>query len=200
MGFRKLNPEYKDGAITSLEQIYRVKHRQDIQSNLDIDVYAAKSWLLYTGNNIPKSCSLKTRRELNKAIASGLALCHEIIIEELIERMREADRMPEYQDSCGTKALWGLYFNFCQKVGWQQITFLSFVEAATKASLKSVWNRSDTLQFVSLTGNVNTRVGHLLSYAQDLGFAVEGANDAEGNVALVIVDVKAKAKKHKGVI
>jgi hypothetical protein len=71
------------------------------------------------------------------------------------------------------------------------------VEAATRASLKSVWNENDSTTLLGVTGNQAQRVGNLIDYAQRLGFVVDGANDADGNVAVVLVGMKAKATSKK---
>ena len=73
------------------------------------------------------------------------------------------------------------------------------MEAATRASLKSVWNENDSTTLLSVAGSQAQRVGNLIDYAQRLGFVVDGAKDDEGNVAVVLVGMTAKAASKKRV-
>ncbi len=199
MGFRKLNPRYKPGEITTLEQLYHVEHQEQISDRSKFDVYAALSWLEYSLAKIPQSCSLQTKRSLQKAVVEGLVLCHDVIIEELIERMHFADTHREFASSCGTKALWYLYRDFCDKVGSQRVEFIPYVEAAAAAAMKSVWHTKFTSRLVSTHGSRWSRFIQLMKFAHDLGFAIESANDAEGNAAIILIDVKLKSRKSQKV-
>jgi len=52
---------------------------------------------------------------------------------------------------------------------------------------------------LSVAGSQAQRVGNLIDYAQRLGFVVDGAKDDEGNVAVVLVGMTAKAASKKRV-
>jgi hypothetical protein len=159
--------------------------------------YRAEAWLEHCQQTIPKNCSAATRLKLRRAITQALYLCRAAKIEDLVNTMSWADNERDYHEDCGTWALWYLYRSFCDKVGGQHIDFRSYVEAATRASLKSVWNENDSTTLLGVTGNQAQRVGNLIDYAQRLGFVVDGANDADGNVAVVLVGMKAKATSKK---
>ncbi len=161
--------------------------------------YKAEAWLEHCQQTIPKNCSAATRLKLRRAITQALYLCRAAKIEDLVNTMSWADNERDYHEDCGTKALWYLYRLFCRKIGGQHIDFRSYVEAATRASLKSGWNENDSTTLLSLAGSQTQRVGNLIEYAQRLGFVVDGAKDDEGNVAVVLVGMKAKAASKKRV-
>lgn len=159
--------------------------------------YKAEAWLEHCQQTIPKNCSAATRLKLRRAITQALYLCRAAKIEDLVNTMSWADNEQKYEDDCGTKALWYLYRSFCNKVGGQHIDFRSYVEAAARASLKSVWKENDSTTLMSVTGSESKRLTYLIEYAQRLGFVVDGANDADGNVAVVLVGMTAKATSKK---
>jgi len=156
--------------------------------------YKAEAWLEHCEQTIPKNCSAATRLKLRRAITQALYLCRAAKIEDLVNTMAWSDNEQRYEDDCGTKALWHLYRSFCNKVGGQHIDFRSYVEAAARASLKSVWKENESTTLLSVAGSQEQRVGNLIEYAQRLGFVVDGANDADGNVAVVLVGMTKKGK------
>jgi hypothetical protein len=159
--------------------------------------YRAEAWLEHCQQTIPKNCSAATRLKLRRAITQALYLCRAAKIEDLVNTMSWADNEQQYEDDCGTKAIWYLYRSFCNKVSGQHIDFRSYVEAAARASLKSVWKENDSTTLLSVAGSASKRLTYLIEYAQRLGFVVDGANDADGNVAVVLVGMKAKATSKK---
>jgi hypothetical protein len=159
--------------------------------------YKAEAWLEHCQQTIPKNCSAATRLKLRRAITQALYLCRAAKIEDLVNTMSWADNERDYHEDCGTKALWHLYHLFCRKIGGQHIDFRSYVEAAARASLKSVWNENESTTLLSVAGSQEQRVGNLIEYAQRLGFVIDGAKDDEGNVAVVLVGMKAKATSKK---
>jgi hypothetical protein len=195
---RRIHPNF-DGT-TTLDEVFgegkRAFDEWEIHGN-KFQFYRAEAWLEHCQQTIPKNCSAATRLKLRRAITQALYLCRAAKIEDLVNTMSWADNERDYHEDCGTWALWYLYRSFCDKVGGQHIDFRSYVEAATRASLKSVWNENDSTTLLGVTGNQAQRVGNLIDYAQRLGFVVDGANDADGNVAVVLVGMKAKATSKK---
>ena len=195
---RRIHPNFD--RTTTLDEVFgegkRAFDEWKIHGN-KFQFYKAEAWLEHCQQTIPKNCSAATRLKLRRAITQALYLCRAAKIEDLVNTMSWADNERDYHEDCGTWALWYLYRSFCDKVGGQHIDFRSYVEAATRASLKSVWNENDSTTLLRVTGNQAQRVGNLIDYAQRLGFVVDGANDADGNVAIVLVGMTAKATSKK---
>ena len=195
---RRIHPNFE--GTTTLDEVFGKGKRAFEEWRIHGDkfqFYRAEAWLEHCQQTIPKNCSAATRLKLRRAITQALYLCRAAKIEDLVNTMSWADNERDYHEDCGTWALWYLYRSFCDKVGGQHIDFRSYVEAATRASLKSVWNENDSTTLLGVTGNQAQRVGNLIDYAQRLGFVVDGANDADGNVAVVLVGMKAKATSKK---
>jgi hypothetical protein len=159
----------------------------------------ALAWLENVRQDIPTQCSKKTRIEIEKLLAKAKHLIRRIQAEALISIMRKADEKREYEEDCGTKALWYIYQAFCNKVGGQDVEFLPYVEAAAQASLKSVWNDNMQITIACLSGSKLQRLGQLFDYALHLGFHAEGANDEDGNTVIVLHDEKHLAAHRKKV-
>jgi hypothetical protein len=75
-------------------------------------------------------------------------------------------------------------------VGERNINFRRYVEAATRASLKKVWNEDEGEVLMPTKGNTQKLIVCLGLYAERMGFVVEPANDTDGNFAIVLVGVK----------
>ena len=197
---RRIHPNF-DGT-TTLDEVFgegkRAFDEWEIHGN-KFQFYKAEAWLKHCQQTIPKNCSAATRLKLRRAITQALYLCRAAKIEDLVNTMSWADNEQQYEDDCGTKAIWYLYRSFCNKVSGQHIDFRSYVEAAARASLKSVWNENESTTLLSVAGSQAQRVGNLIEYAQRMGFVVDSANDADGNVAVVLVGMKAKAASKKRV-
>jgi len=192
---RRIHPNF-DGT-TTLDEVFGEGKRAFDEWEIDgnkFQFYKAEAWLKHCEQTIPKNCSAATRLKLRRAITQALYLCLAAKIEDLVNTMSWADNERDYHEDCGTKALWHLYLLFCRKIGGQHIDFRSYVEAAARASLKSVWKESDSTTLLSVAGSQEQRVGNLIEYAQRLGFVVDGANDADGNVAVVLVGMTNKGK------
>jgi hypothetical protein len=149
-------------------------------------------------------------------------LCEEALLEDLIDTMRWADdyvpadlvklpddatgeqrlanheRATHYAQTYGTEVLWSSYRDFVKQVGEPYINFRSYVEAATRASLKKVWNEDEGDVLMPTKGNTQTLIGNLITYAQRMGFVVDSANDDDGSVAIVLVGVKKVYVKKAG--
>jgi len=197
---RRIHPNFE--GTTTLDEVFGKGKRAFAEWEIHGDkfqFYRAEAWLKHCQQTIPKNCSAATRLKLRRAITQALYLCRAAKIEDLVNTMSWADNQRKYHEDCGTWALWYLYRSFCDKGGGQHIDFRSYVEAATRASLKSVWNENDSTTLLSVTGNQAQRVGNLIDYAQRLGFVVDGAKDDEGNVAVVLVGMTAKAASKKRV-
>ena len=192
---RRIHPNF-DGT-TTLDEVFdegkRAFDEWEIHGN-KFQFYKAEAWLKHCQQTIPKNCSAATRLKLRRAITQALYLCRAAKIEDLVNTMAWSDNEQRYEDDCGTKALWHLYRSFCNKVGGQHIDFRSYVEAAARVSLKSVWNENDSTTLLSVAGSESKRLTYLTEYAQRLGFVVDGANDADGNVAVVLVGMTNKGK------
>jgi len=192
---RRIHPNF-DGTIT-LDEVFGEGKRAFDEWHIFDDkfkFYKAEAWLKHCEQTIPKNCSAATRLKLRRAIAQVLYLCRATKIEDLVNTMSWADNERDYHEDCGTKAIWYLYRSFCNKVSGQHIDFRSYVEAAARASLKSVWNENDSTTLLSVAGSESKRLTYLTEYAQRLGFVVDGANDADGNVAVVLVGMTNKGK------
>jgi hypothetical protein len=83
-------------------------------------------------------------------------------------------------------------------VGERNINFRRYVEAATRASLKKVWDEDEGYVLVPTKGNTQKLIENLIIYAQRMGFVVEPANDTDGSVAIVLVGVKEVYVKKAG--
>jgi len=197
---RRIHPNFE--GTTTLDEVFGKGKRAFAEWEIHGDkfqFYRAEAWLKHCQQTIPKNCSAATRLKLRRAITQALYLCRAAKIEDLVNTMSWADNQRKYHEDCGTWALWYLYRSFCDKVGGQHIDFRSYVEAATRASLKSVWNENDSTTLLRVAGSQAQRVGNLIDYAQRLGFVVDGAKDDEGNVAVVLVGMTAKAASKKRV-
>ena len=159
--------------------------------------YRAEAWLEHCQQTIPENCSAATKNRLEQAITQALCLCREAKIEDLIKTMEWADKGRDYHERSGTKAIWYRYRSFCDQVGGQHVDFRTYVIAAARAALKHVWKENDKITLSSLTGSQTRKLDNLIDYAQRLGFVVDVANDADGNVAVVLVGVKAQATSGK---
>jgi hypothetical protein len=95
----------------------------------------------------------------------------------------------------GTKVLWSSYRDFVKQVGEPYINFRSYVEAATRASLKKVWNQDEGDVLMPTKGNTRKLIFCLGLYAQRMGFVVDSASDDDGNFAIVLVGVKEDSGK-----
>ena len=195
---RRIHPNF-DGT-TTLDDVFgegkRAFAEWEIHGN-KFQFYKAEAWLEHCQQTIPKNCSAATRLKLRRAITQALYLCRAAKIEDLVNTMSWADNEQQYEDDCGTKAIWYLYRSFCNKVSGQHIDFRSYVEAAARASLKSVWKENDSTTLLSVAGSASKRLTYLIEYAQRLGFVIDGAKDDEGNVAIVLVGMTAKATSKK---
>ena len=195
---RRIHPNF-DGT-TTLNQVFGDGKRAFAEwqkHGNKFQFYKAEAWLEHCQQTIPKNCSAATRLKLRRAITQALYLCRAAKIQDLVNTMEWADNERDYHEDCGTKTLWHLYHLFCRKIGGQHIDFRSYVEAAARASLKSVWNENESTTLLSVAGSQEQRVGNLIEYAQRMGFVVDGANDADGNVAVVLVGITAKATSKK---
>lgn len=195
---RRIHPNF-DGT-TTLDEVFgegkRAFDEWKIHGN-KFQFYKAEAWLEHCQQTIPKNCSAATKKSLEQAITQALCLCREAKIEDLIKTMEWADKERDYHERSGTKAIWYRYRSFCDQVGGQHIDFRTYVIAAARAALKHVWNENDKITLSSLTGSQFRKVNNLVDYAQRLGFVVDGANDADGNVAVVLVGVKAEGTSGK---
>jgi hypothetical protein len=193
---RRIHPNFD--RTTTLDEVFgegkRAFDEWKIHGN-KFQFYKAEAWLEHCQQTIPKNCSAATRLKLRRAITQALYLCRAAKIEDLVNKMSWADNERDYHEDCGTKALWHLYLLFCRKIGGQHIDFRSYVEAAARASLKSVWQENESTTLLSVAGSESKRLTYLVEYAQRLGFVVDGANDADGNVAVVLVGVRKKGKE-----
>ena len=195
---RRIHPNFE--GTTTLDEVFGKDKRAFEEWRIHGDkfqFYRAEAWLKHCQQTIPKNCSATTKQRLEQAITQALYLCREAKIEDLVKTMEYADNKQDYHESSGTKAIWYRYRSFCNQVGGQHIDFRTYVIAAARASLKSVWNENDKITLVSLTGSQTIKVDKLIDYAQSLGFVVDGANDADGNVAIVLVGMTAKATSKK---
>ena len=108
----------------------------------------------------------------------------------LEEKLRNNKLAYEYRDSCGTEVFYRMFRRFIRVLGGQHIDFRSYVEAATRASLKKVWSEDTGDVLMATKGSEEQKIGNLITYAQRLGFVVDAANDTDGSIAIVLVDVK----------
>ena len=169
------------------------------------DLYRALAYIAYCAANEPKHCSPATRKKLVAARHTAKRLCEEALLDDLQRFMEHAlalkvEQKTTHYEDCEPDALWRSYRQFVNKVGGQHIDFRSYVEAATRASLRARWNENKGDVLLPTNGNDSQRVAYLFQYAERLGLAVDSANDEEGNAALVFIDIKAKAKSGKKVI
>jgi hypothetical protein len=160
----------------------------------------AEGWLDNCEANLPKHCTAKTLKELKRAILKARFLVRQARIDELIEIMRYADTLKDYRTECGTKSLAWLHHMFTTRVGGgNNIDFRSYVEAAAQSALQSHWNSGSKVTLLDLNGNTVQKLALLFQYAGRLGFVCESANDENGDAAIVLAGVKAKASTRKKV-
>jgi len=222
MGNRAKYANY-DGKITSLADVFGEGKTSFGEERDDIDkLYKALAYIRHRAANEPKHCTPATRNKMEAARVKAQRLCEEAVLEDLIATMRWADdyvpanlvklpdnatseqRLANYKlathhaDTYGTEVLWHSFRNFVKQVGERNINFRRYVEAATRASLKKVWDEDEGYVLVPTKGNTQKLIGNLIIYAQRMGFVVEPANDTDGSVAIVLVGVKEVYVKKAG--
>ena len=212
MGNRAIYANF-EGKITKLDEVFG-EGKQTFDDGDKFALYKALAFIDYCSAKEPKHCSAATRKKLEAARLKAQRLCEEAMLEDLLERMRFADtyipphikRLPdtatleeksrniklanEYRDTCGTEVFWRMYRRFVDRLGGQHIDFRSYVQAATRASLKKVWSEDTGDVLMATKGSDEQKIGNLITYAQRLGFVVDAANDTDGSLAIVLVDVK----------
>ena len=212
MGNRAIYANF-EGKITKLDEVFG-EGKQTFDDGDRFALYKALAYIDYCSAKEPKHCSAATRKKLNAARLKARRLCEEAMLDDLLETMSFADtyirtdieKLPdtatleeklrnnklayEYRDSCGTEVFWRLYRGFVRILGGEHIDFRSYVEAATRASLKKVWNEDTGDVLMATKGSNEQKIGNLITYAQRLGFVVDAANDTDGSIAIVLVDVK----------
>ena len=204
MAKRVSSKDYYAG-ISELAEVFGKAGKNEFSTatGLSRDVLAltrAEAWLDNCEANLPKHCKAETLQELRRAIVKARYLVQQSRIDELIEIMHYADTLKEYRTECGTKSLAWLHHMFTTRVGGgERIDFRSYVEAAAQAALKSHWNSGSKITLLDLNGNTSQKLALLLQYAGRLGFVCESANDENGDAAIVLAGVKAKATTRKKV-
>ena len=212
MGNRAIYANF-EGKITKLDEVFG-EGKQTFDDGDRFALYKALAYIDYCSAKEPKHCSAATRKKLNAARLKARRLCEEAMLEDLLAKMRFADtyvrkdieKLPdtatleeksrneklayEYRDSCGTEVFYRMFRRFIRVLGGQHIDFRSYVEAATRASLKKVWNEDTGDVLMATKSSEEQKIGNLISYAQRLGFVVDAANDTDGSIAIVLVDVK----------
>jgi len=191
-------------SITDLAEVFRNAGKNEFSTatGLSRDVLAltrAEGWLDNCEANLPKRCKPETLQELRRSLLKARYLVRQARIDELIEIMHYADTLKEYRTECGTKSLAWLHHMFTTRVGGKGIDFRSYVEAAAQAALKSHWNSGSKITLLDLNGNTLQKLALLFEYAGRLGFVCESANDENGDAAIVLAGVKAKATTRKKV-
>ena len=214
MGNRAKYANY-DGEITSLADVFgEGKTSFDEERNERDTLYRALAYIRHCAANEPKHCTPATRNKMEAARVNAQRLCEEALLEDLIDTMRWADdyvpanlvklpdnatseqRLANYKlathhaHTYGTEVLWSSFRNFVKQVGEPYINFRSYVEAATRASLKKVWDEDEGDVLMPTKGNTRKLIFCLGLYAQRMGFVVDSANDTDGNFAIVLVGVK----------
>jgi hypothetical protein len=222
MGNRAKYANY-DGKITSLADVFGEGATSFGEERNERDkLYKALAYIRHCAANEPKHCTPATRNKMEAARLNAQRLCEEALLEDLIDTMRWADdyvpadlaklpdnatseqrlanytRATEYANTCGTEVLWSSYRDFIKYVGGESVTFRSYVEAATRASLMEVWNEDEGDVLMPTKGNTQTLIGNLITYAQRMGFVVDSANDDDGSVAIVLVGIKKVYVKKAG--
>jgi len=202
MGNRRKHLDFY--GITSLKDVFNNSDRTGFAETRDsgdeaIALARARGWLDTYNDNIPKRCTEKTKIDITRALHKAYRLVEQAKKERLINVMLAADNSKDYFYDCGTEALSSLFEGFRRKVGGQDVEFRRYVEAATQASLKKVWNENDEVALVSLTGNTKSRITYLLDYAHRLGFVCDAGTDSDGNTAIVLLDVKLKSRLNRKV-
>ena len=219
MGNRAIYADFT-GKITKLEQVFG-EGNTGFKDGDKFALYKVLAYLDYLDKNEPKNCSVETGKRYKAARHNALRLCQRAMIQDLVDMMVFADRyvpphitkLPEdasvedklanfkaateYKRSCGTEVLYHSYMEFKRKLGGQHIDFRSYVEAAARASLKAGWKEDYEDVLLPTKGSEIKRIEYLIEYAQRLGFVVDDANDADGNVAVVLVGMMTKATSKK---
>jgi len=214
MGNRARYVNY-DGEITSLADVFgegktSFGEERDDRGKL----YKALAYIKYRAANEPKHCTPATRNKMEAARVNAQRLCEEAVLEDLIATMRWADdyvpadvvklpdnatteeklanckRATEYARTCGTEVLWRSYRDFVKQFGEQHIDFRRYVESATRASLKKVWDEDEGDVLMPTKGSTQKLIVCLGLYAQRMGFVVDSASDDDGNFAIVLVGAK----------
>ena len=212
MGNRAIYANF-EGKITKLDEVFG-EGKQTFDDGDEFALYKALAYIDYCSAKEPKHCSAATRKKLNAARLKAQRLCEEAMLDDLLETMRFADtyvrkdieKLPdtatleeklrnnklayEYEDTCGTEVFCRLYRGFVRILGGQHIDFRSYVEAATRASLKKVWSEDTGDVLMATKGSEEQKIGNLITYAQRLGFVVDAANVTDGSLAIVLADVK----------
>jgi len=202
-----------EGKITKLAEVFGEGKKTFVEGD-KFALYKALAYIDYCAAKEPKHCSAATRKKLNAARLKARRLCEEAILDDLLSKMRFADtyirtdieKLPdtatleeklrnnelayEYRDTCGTEVFYRMFLRFIRVLGRQHIDFRSYVEAATRASLKKVWKEDTGDVLMATRGSKEQKIGNLITYAQRLGFVVDAANDTDGSLAIVLVDVK----------
>jgi hypothetical protein len=202
-----------EGKITKLDEVFG-EGKQTFDDGDKFALYKALAFIDYCSAKEPKHCSAATRKKLEAARLKAQRLCEEAMLEDLLAKMRFADtyirtdieKLPdtatleeksrniklayEYRDTCGTEVFYRMFRRFIRVLGGQHIDFRSYVQAATRASLKKVWNEDTGDVLMATKGSEEQKIGNLITYAQRLGFVVDAANDTDGSLAIVLVDVK----------
>jgi hypothetical protein len=201
-----------DGKITSLADVFGEGATSFGEERNERDkLYKALAYIRHCAANEPKNCTPATRNKMEAARLNAERLCEEALLESLVAAMRWVDDnatseqsttnhelATEYARTCGTEVLWTSYRNFVKYFGGENVTFRSYVEAATRASLMEVWNEDEGDVLMPTKGNTQSRIDNLITYAQRMGFVVDSANDADGSVAIVLVGVKKVYGKKPG--
>ena len=219
MGNRAKYANY-DGKITSLADVFGEGKTSFGEERDDIDkLYKALAYIRHCAANEPKHCTPATRNKLEAARVNAQRLCEEAVLEDLMATMRWADdyvpanlvklpdnatseqRLANYKlathhaDTYGTEVLWRSFRNFVKQVGERNINFRRYVEAATRASLKKVWDEDKGDVLIPTKGSTQKLIDNLITYAQRMGFVVDSASDDDGNFAIVLVGVKEDSVK-----
>ena len=214
MGNRATYANY-EGKITTLADVFgEGKTSFSEERNERAQLYKALAYIRHCEANEPKHCTPATRKKLEAARLNARRLCEEALLADLVEKMRWADdyvpkdlaklpddatteqklanykRETEYASTYGTEVLWRSFNNFTKMFGQSHINFRNYVEAATRASLKKVWNEDEGDVLMPTKGSTKSRIVNLFTYAQRMGFVVDSANDTDGSVAIVLVGVK----------
>ena len=214
MGNRARYVNY-DGEITSLADVFGEGKTSFGEERDDIDkLYKALAYIRHRAANEPKHCTPATRNKLEAARVNAQRLCEEAVLEDLMATMRWADdyvpadvvklpdnatseqrlanykRATHHADTYGTEVLWHSFRNFVKQVGERNINFRRYVEAATRASLKKVWDEDEGDVLMPTKGSTQKLIVCLGLYAQRMGFVVDSASDDDGNFAIVLVGAK----------
>jgi hypothetical protein len=175
-----------------VEDLYTDVFRDGDRENYSLDY--ALAWLERVDSTpIPKRCSAKTRREIERTLYRAFHLQRRAVVDEIIERMRKADELQATRDGsyqyCGTRGLAGVYELYRRVMGPQNLTFRDYIEAAVVASLESYWNDKDRVAVVSVVGNTKMRLKLLIDYIGRLGFDVDIARNSNGAPVLTLDNV-----------